>query len=379
MIVCLPKVDVKGMRWPSDTTWRDTVFINHDSMKVAGDVPVFLVIKDDATGKEINLKEKIDSVGYRYRSFWIANENLPPDTANQKSYPRIFRNDSSYVRWTNAFPTNSKTCLVKLDHDSLYAIGGKLTIEALGALEHVNNINNIFVINSDSIAPNGDTIRHKILIDADPSNAEFSVRLGTDRIRAVAWQEYAGSADSANHCDLPPNVFNPQWNHYWDMRISARDTCRDSLMPCENRTGFDTGIMQIYRKGVGWSWESHFERSGSKPSGYTRVKWDSLAWSWKICIDNGRYIHDTYMPKKFTLVQKRFPDSCAYSDCDTFPKSKNQEDLKALGYHSGENFMNEVIDDTTWVTHIARTKTPILEYCKYVQNVRKFYYRKPWR
>ncbi len=324
-------------------------------------------------GAPVDFKEKIDSVGYRYRSKWISSEVVSP-----KSYDRIYRRDSTYVRWTNAYPTSPKTCLVKFNHDSLYAIGGKLTIEARGALIHVDNINNAFKVNSDSITPQGDTIRHKILIDSDPSNAEFSTRLGTDRIRAVAWQEYAGSRD-ARHCNNPPNTYNPRWNHYWDNRIYAGATCRDSLTPCENTGWLDTGIMQIIRRErrTPGGWETHFKASNSIPSGYIPVSWDSLAWNWRICINNGRYIHDVYMPTKFTPEQDSFPDSCSFADCDTFPKNKNKEDLKAYGYHRGENRMKEVINDDAWKLYIADDSEP-QEYSVYVQNVRKYYYRKPW-
>jgi len=360
--VCLPRVETS-----------DTIFINHDSMKVAANVPLYLKCKDDETGQDINIKGIIDSVGYRYRSFWIANENLA-DSMHQR-YPRICPRDSSYIRWNNAFPNDTKTCLVKLNKDSIYAIGGKLTIDARGALTHVDSIDNRFKINTDSITPESDTIRHLILIDHDPSNAELSAKLGTDRIRAVAWQEYAGSQDDS-HCHNP---YNPRWNHYWDDRIHDGDTCRDTHTPCENDTGWDTGIMQIYRrykKSAGW--EGFFKSANSTPTGYVRVTWDSLAWNWKICIDNGKYIHDIYMLAKLDSIQEEFPDSCSLVDCDTFPKNKNIQDLLTYGYHRGEKAMNEIKDDDTWKEFIGVKDNPP-NGADYVQKVRKFYYRKSWQ
>jgi hypothetical protein len=354
--VCLPRVETS-----------DTIFINHDSMKVAANVPLYLKCKDDETGQDINIKGIIDSVGYRYRSFWISSENYSP-----KRYNKIYPRDSSYVRWNNAFPSDPKACLVKLNKDSIYAIGGKLTIDARGALAHVDSIDNRFKINTDSITPENDTIRHLILIDHDPSNAEFSARLGTDRMRAVAWKEYAGSSDTT-HCHHP---YNPRWNNYWDDVISGPDTCPETHRPCENNGSTATGIMQILR--LKDSWEPLF--AGLKPghpAGFDTCLWDSLAWSWKICIKNGKYIFDTYLPNRFKDAQDSFPDSCSLADCDTFPKNKNQEDLKVYGYYRGEYYMLEVIDDNTWKEYIAVKDNPPL-WAEYVQLVRKYYYRRPW-
>lgn len=381
VIVCLPKPDVKGMRWPADTTWRDTVFINHDSMKVAGDVPVFLVCKDDATGKEMNLKEKIDSVGYRYRSMWRSNTSQT-DTMLWRRYPRIYPRDSSYVKWTNAYPTNPKTGLIKLINDSLYAIGGKLTIEARGALAHVDNINNVFKVNSDSITPQGDTIRHQILIDADPSNAEFIDSLGNDTVRAIAWKEWAGYGAHPWR-----NKYRPQYNHYWDTFTVNGYTCpRDTFLfkPIESTTGSNTatGIMQILRT----VWEGQF--NGTHEDGPVDIfnghpffcSWDSVAWNWKIFVHKGAYIINKYLPNKINLdtIQRTFPDSCPFAECDTFPSKKNKTDLIALGYNQGFPFMYRVKNDSLWGVYISRTKSPVPDYCTYVQEVRKYFYRKPW-
>jgi hypothetical protein len=383
VIVCLPKADVQGKFALRDRVYRDTVFISHDSMKVVDDVPVFLVCKDDATGKEINIKNDVDSVGYRYRSMWRSNTSQP-DTMFQQRYYRIYRRDSTYVRWTNAFPNDLKTCLVKLNHDSLYAIGGKLTIEARGALKHVDNINNAFKVNSDSITPQGDTIRHKILIDSDPSNAEFINYLGNDTVRAIAWKEWAGYGAHLWH-----HQYRPRLNHYWDTFIVNGNTCpRDTFLfkPIESTTDSNTatGIMQILRT----AWERQFD--GRREDGPIDTfngrypfycKWDSVAWNWKVFVHKGAYIINKYLPEKIDLdaIQKTFPDSCPFAECDTFPSKKNKTDLIALGYNQGFPFMRRVKNDSLWGVFIADTTGPeIPEYCKYVQEVRKYFYRKPW-
>ncbi len=316
---------------------------------------------------------------YRYRSKWISSEVVSP-----KSYDRIYRRDSTYVRWTNAYPTSPKTCLVKFNHDSLYAIGGKLTIEARGALIHVDNINNAFKVNSDSITPQGDTIRHQILIDADPSNVEFIDSLGNDTVRAIAWKEWAGYGAHRWH-----NKYRPQYNHYWDTFAVNGYTCpRDTFLfkPIES-TDFSstaTGIMQILRT----VWEGQF--NGTHEDGPVDTlnghpfycSWDSVAWNWKIFIHKGAYIINKYLHNKIDLdtIQRTFPDSCPFTECDTFPSKKNKTDLLALGYNQGFPFMRRVKNDSLWGVFIADTTGPeIPEYCKYVQEVRKYYYRKLWK
>jgi hypothetical protein len=259
-----------------------------------------------------------------------------------------------------------------LNKDSLYAIGGKLTIDARGALTHIDNIDNRFKVNSDSIFPPKDTIpKHNIVINEDPANNEFSAFMATDRIKAVAWQEHAGWGDNICH-----GQYRPCWNQYWDDFIVNNDTCRGSHKPCENTISTATGVMQILR--LKDCWEPLF--AGLKPgypAGFDTCLWDSLAWNWKVCIDNGKYIHDIYMQAKFAPEQEEFPDSCSLADCDTFPKSKNQEDLKTFGYHKGEDFMKLIIDDDTWKLYIA-DKDRRDEWSRYVQDVRKYFYRKPW-
>jgi hypothetical protein len=379
VVVCLPKADVQGKFARQDRAYRDTVFISHDSMKVVDDVPVFLVCKNDATGKEINIKGDIDSVGYRYRSIWISNKSQT-DTTKYIRYPRIYRRDSTYVRWTNAFPNDPITCLVKLNHDSLYAIGGKLTIEARGALKHIDNINNSFRANSDSVTSQGDTIKHLILIDADPFNADFNICLATDRIRAIAWKEHAGYGNYLCH-----GQYRPQWNHYWGDFVVGRNLCPGTFVPCESKDSGNTatGIMQILRT----SFQFQFTGQGgdSRPIDSLNgrpfyVKWDSVAWNWKVMIHKGNYIYNKYLPYRYKYEQDTFPDSCAYTDCDTFPSKKNQADLLTLGYNQGNGFMNNVKDSTSWAKYIAKKpgEEGYEDYHKYVQEVRKFFYRRPW-
>lgn len=208
--------------------------------------------------------------------------------------------------------------------------------------------------------------RYHIVIDEDPSDSDFIAELGSDRIRAIAWQEHAGGCTYGIH-----HHTYPQYNHYW------QDSTRT---PCENGAinGYDTGIMQIVRVGIGWpGWEPHFESDKSDPPGYTQAKWDSLAWSWKICIANGKYIYDTHDTSFYTDEQTGFEDSCKYSDCGSFPGKPNKEDLKAYGYHSGTRAMRS-ITASNWNIIICDTSATPREDAVYVQNVRSFFYAKPW-
>jgi len=262
--------------------------------------------------------------------------------------------------------------------DSLYVVGGSLSVDCGGALNPIPDIDNSFLVDTDTVINDTTRTTKLIIVDKDPVNSLFRDTLATDRIQAVAWQEYAGSADTS-HCHEGLHTFNSQWNHYWDTFVSSEgDTCLDTRFPCENKLGLDTGIMQIFRKGRGWGWEAFFTRSDNFPTGYLRVSWDSLTWNWQSHIFNGKYIHDRYYPAKFTSKQKLFPDSCAFSDCGNFPAKKNKEDLKSYGYHAGEQDMKKIVNDSLWTEIICDTIPPIREDADYVQKVRRFYYEKPW-
>jgi hypothetical protein len=288
----------------------------------------------------------------------VANSNLAESL--QATYIKIFPRNSSYIWWRDYF-TPDYGHHVFFGRDSLAAVGGELSIDAFGAMKAIPNYDNRFKVSTDSIAGSSAIRTHRIKIDSDPSNAEFIAELGSDRIRAIAWQEAAGTLSYGIH----QRTFS-QYNHYWD------DTTR---VPCENGSGYDTGIMQIYRHP---DWEPWFRRSGNPPAGYIVTRWDSLAWNWKVCIANGKYICNTYMPYMFKAQQRLFPDSCSLADCDTFPTHKNKEDLKTFGYHRGDPFMKKIVDDDTWKQYIA-VKTDPPEWADYVQKVRKYYYRKSWQ
>jgi hypothetical protein len=374
-----------------DTILTDTVFIRSDSMKVAKDLKVGLTFIGDKTAMLVDptAGSLVACAGYRYKSRWTANENLTGrDTIYHKTYYRQYPAGDTLYKWWN--DTTAK-CLNTFKRDSLYVVGGKLTILGKGKLKTVKNelgslmaIDNSFKITSDTFATvNYNSINTKmILIDKDPTNSSFLPKFVRDRIRAIAWREYAGSSDPT-HCYNSTN-YNPRWNHYWDDRIVGADTCQDSLTPCENASWTDTGIMQIirkYRGGSPWSWERHFSTPNNAPSGYQRATWDSLAWNWTINIFNGKYIHDnyySYLINKDT-IQNEFPDSCAFSDCGFFPLTKNKEDLRTYAYHSGENAMSKILNDSLWSAIIGDTLPPIREDADYVQKVRRYNYEKPWQ
>ena len=244
-----------------------------------------------------------------------------------------------------------------------YAVGGELTLEAIGALNPVPNINNSFHVVTDSIAPNGDSLRtKKILIDSDPPNSLFINNLVRDRIRGIAWNEWAG------YEAYPPHEHGyPQLNHYWP----------DTRDPCENAGGKDTGIMQIVRSGA-VNWETWFGTPGRTPGDYISGPWDSLTWDWTINIFNGKYIHDSYNSRLIEkdAIQRTFPESCSYSQCGICPLSKNKEDLRTYGYHWGESRMSEVKTDNDWYRLIA---DPQSTWGKYVRDVRRYTYEKPWQ
>jgi len=366
--VALPKILTQV-----DTTFTDTVFIRSDSMKVAKDLKVSLrFIKDDSTHQEIAAVSLVDSAGYKYKSRWTANVRVR-DTTFFRQFPA---SPLTYRKWDRL----ADSCRVTFNHDSLYAVGGKLTIECRGSLEPIVsgndtlNVDNRFRVNTDTLAVNGtDTLQtRRILIDRDPSNALFLDSLHYDIIKAIAWVEYAGSNDTIRHCH-EANRQNPRYNNYWDVFISSQgDTCADSLMPCENTISSATGTMQITRR---W-WQDAFRGITHTPQGYYRAGWDSLAWSWKINVFNGRYIFlkDNYYQIWHNPEQKDWDSVCVLcSPEDSIPEYENKEDLSSYGYHEGAPAMS-AITDKNWDEIMSGQS----DGAKYVRNVRGSKYARAW-
>ena len=82
------------------------------------------------------------------------------------------------------------------------------------------------------------------------------------------------------------------------------------------------------------------------------------------------------MPAKFTSVQRLFPDSCSFDDCDSVPSKPNKEGLATYGYHAGEQNMKRLKDDDTWNSFIFHPSTPLdVDYANYVKWVRRYRYR----
>jgi len=328
----------------------DTVVIKHDSMKVRDDMALSLKIINDAPGREWTVNDKVASAAYKYKSVWVSSENFDP-LPYYRQHPLL---DTSYIRWNGT----AQNCQVTIDNDALYAVGGMLTIECRGYLDSVPRIDNSFFVRTDTLGPDSSWLPTKrVLIDADPTNSLFRDYFLRDRIRAVAWNEGAGIDPYPPH----EHGYN-RWNHYWP----------DTQTPCENRRSTATGIMQMLRR---WWWE-YFEGSPHFPdTGYTKVTWDSLGWNWRICIRNGKFIHDVYYANRYKPEQKLFPDSCSYGDCGLSPKKKNKEDLRTYAYTTNLDMMQAIQTDTDWNRKIrdATTREAI-----YVKDVRRYTYEKPW-
>jgi len=353
--VALPKI-----RTQVRAVFTDTVFIRSDSMKVRDSLVVSLTFLRDSNNAPLSVNDKVDSAGYKYKSRWKANVGVKPD-----SFYRQFPASSLTYRKWNKITAN---CGVGLNRDSLYAIGGKLTIECKGKLKPIPNINNSFKVDTDTLAANGrDTLQtRRILIDRDPPNASFFAALQDTIIKAIAWIEYAGSNDPGRHCHDP---YNPRYNNYWDFVIAHGDTCVDSLAPCENRISTATGTMQMLRT----VWAPAFRRPDYIPPGYYRTEWDSLAWSWKINVQNGRFIYftDNFFRINHNARQSHWDSLCTRcSPSDSFPAFPNKEDLAVYGYKYGAGVMGHVNDDNWKETVKADTF--------YVVPIRSAKYRRPW-
>jgi hypothetical protein len=368
LTVALPKIFTMV-----DTTLTDTVFIRSDSMKVAKDLKVGLTFVGDNTSMLVDptADSLVACAGYKYKSKWTANENRPAyDSMYYRQYPRI---DSTYKWWNDS----TAKCLYTFKRDSLYVIGGKLTILGKGQLESIRDendslmsIDNSFSITTDSIiTANHDSINTKlILIDKDPANSLFLDSLQYDIIKAIAWIEYAGSNDNMHHCNDP---YNLRYNNYWDNVYSAGDTCVDSLTPCENRLSTATGTMQMLRG----TWETAFDSAGYIPSGYHVARWDSLAWNWKINIQNGKFIYfrdNFYRINRAGNAQRTWDSLCTLCNpADTIPAFPNKEDLSTYGYKYGFYGM----DSVTTKNWNAVMKSPA---AFYVRGVRRNKHERPW-
>ncbi len=252
--------------------------------------------------------------------------------------------------------------------DSLYAVGGSLTVACEGYLTPVENINNCFNIDTDSTINDTTTIPTRlILIDSDPSNQMFLDSLQYDIVKTIAYYEWAGSSDS-RHCDDP---YNSQYNNYWDNVIDEGDTCIETRFPCENRYSTATGTMQMLRG----TREKLFNGSfvgGGDTTGFIGCSWDCLAWNWKINVFNGKWVYITDMfhyINKDTNPQRNW-DSLYTPASDYSPDSTNKEDIAVYGYHLGSTKMKAIRTQSDWNDKVVEDE--------YVNNVRRYKDEKPW-
>lgn len=350
---------------------RDTIIIRTDSMKISLNPSVSLYIIDDSTHNIIPSAEIVADAAYKYKSKWTANANRPAD---HKTYYRQFPAGTFYKQWDGAAPR----CEVTFNRDSLFVVGGSLTYECKGHLKHVDGIDNSFLATTDTTVPpqHIDTLQTKrILVDKDPANSLFLDSLQYDIIKALAWQEYAGSNDT-HHCNehLPDGYhYNKHYNDYWDYFIDSHgDTCYDTRTPCENIGSTATGTMQMQRS----SFEKVFLGNISGiPSTYIRCSWDSLAWNWKMNISNGKYVFFPYNKYYMTLTQRTWDSVCVLCDpASMFPKYPNREDLSSYGYNQGVTHMANDITKENWKTKMGEDTPGAI----YVRALRLHKYVQPW-
>ena len=331
--------------------------IRTDSMIISEDFDASLEFVDDNTGEYVYLGNRIDSAGYRYRSFWVSNTSYD-EPSLQIRYERNYPTDSTFLWWDG----ETTNCLTTFLRDSLYVVGGSLSVDCNGALSPIQDIDNSFLVNTDTTINDTARATKLILVDQDPPNNLFSDSLELDIMRAIAWKEYAGSNDT-RHCSDP---YNPQWNNYWDHVISAQDTCIETRFPCENIGSTATGTMQILRS----YWENVFLGIDETPlpETYFQCSWDSLAWNWGINIFNGRYIiHDVNF-EKMTDTQDGW-DSLYFPSNDYTPDEPNREDLSSYGYYEGWPTMQFVTEEN-WKKRVLKHD--------YVVKVRRYKDQKPW-
>jgi len=349
IVVCLPKI----------TTSTDTVIIRTDSMKISEDFEVSLEFVDDNTGEYVYLGNRIDSAGYRYRSFWVANSNLP-EPGDHKRYDREYPIESSYIWWDG----QTTNCLTTFLRDSLYVVGGSLSVDCKGALSPVQDIDNSFDVTTDTLIRGQPKTTKLILIVVDPQNEVFEEHFITERIKAIAWQEGAGLFNQGT------NLGMPRWNNYWE---ADAERPNNSRMPCEGSTSKDAGIMQMNRYWLEKVFNGSYD--GGYPVGRFYCSWDSLIWNWQLNIFNAKWWIEQALYEKMTETQKGWPDSCSFLECGSVPTEPNKEDLSNYGYHSGESVMRTLNDDDAWYQKIFKPKGYLEEdFAKYAKLVRKWRY-----
>jgi hypothetical protein len=329
---------------------HDTIYIDHDLMKFEDNITVGVQFRNDITHSLLDPHVLLTSIGYRLRTKWIANENRQD---NRALYTRIFPLDSSYRMCQQ--PLLDNFCSMTFKKDSLPVVGGDLTIDVMGTFRPIANLPSNFQCDSDSILSYfNKKPRYHIVIDEDPSNTEFIAELGSDIMRALAWAEGAGG-----YPPYPPHqqTFDP-YNHYWEDATKV---------PCENSGGTATGIMQMLRT----DWEEAFDSATYTPTGYYRCKWDSLAWSWKINIANGKYIYFINYRSRLRDYQEKWDSVCVECEVsDSVPKYPNREDLLIYGYTNGSGKMRQVTT-LNWDDRMGKDI--------YVKRVRGNKHEKPWQ
>jgi len=277
---------------------------------------------------------------------------------------RLYYSDSTYLWWNDTTHSAATTFW----RDSLYVVGGSLSVACVGALEPIPNIDNRFTATTDTVINDTTRATKVILVDRDPLNQAFIDSLGSDIIRAIAWVEWAGSNDH-NHCDNP---YNPRYNNYWDDVIANGDTCRETKLPCENIASTAAGTMQMIRT----VWQTAFSGPDYIPGGYYRASWDSIAWNWNINVFNGKYIYwtDNFFRINLTTNPQRSWDSlCVSCDpADSVPVVPNKEDLSTFGYKRGATEMMN-ITKITWKKTMEDSDGG-----RYVQKVRGSKYARHW-
>jgi hypothetical protein len=250
--------------------------------------------------------------------------------------------------------------------DSVYVVGGSLSVDCVGALKEIPDIDNSFSVTTDTVINETLSIATKlILINVDPTNDDFGEHLITDRFRAIAWQEGAGTNKQGR------NVGMPRWNNYWEADSTRPDNCR---MPCEGDNSRDSGIMQMNRYWLAPVFEDTIQYE-YYPAGRVYCLWDSLSWNWILNIYNAQWWVDSALSSNLQGDQPTWPDSCPYSICDSIPREPNKEDLTNYGYHSGEPGMWAITSELLWDRIIFSPRTLLeADWANYCINVRRWKY-----
>ena len=183
----------------------------------------------------------------------------------------------------------------------------------------------------------------------NPSKNEFSIEMGQDLVRAIAWQEWANSA-----CNASDSL---RWAHY----CPQNPDFKDQYHVISNSSG-DFGVMQINR----YYWKDFFNNPKNKSGNHTG--WDWTQNDWRENIRDGKAIMFAEADK---CINVYWPNILS--------EQPLLDHIRVGIYHHGCGWLNNLV---RLYPQIPERKDAVYTYSpdgtRYVYWVQQFMIDKPW-